>query len=566
MKRLIISEILILSENEKKARRETFDPTRTIIFGGNTTGKSSLIKSIYQAFGAEPAKQHPRWKSAEVKTLVKFTVDSIAFQLLRDGSYFAIFTGDGMFLRSVTRVTSELAPYLASILDFGLILASRDDEPQIPPPAFFFLPFYMDQDASWQNAWTAFDKLYQYYNWKEALVAYQTGIKNNAYYRTSAEYITKRSAMQEALGAERGVSTVIKRLERDSNAVIFSFEPKTFSDRIQRMLGESQVLADTEDRFRVSLTNLNAERALQANRLEIARRALGEIAQDFKFLSRLQTDEIECPTCGTHYDNDFAARFAIASDEDKVAEFIAHLTAEIQRLDTEIGKVYANFSVAQEQAKKIQEILLEAHGEVTLQAVIESEGRRAADNLLAGQLESLQQVRADVESQAKKLKEEMESLDKKAVSVRRERIDAYSRYLRKNFLSLDVKAYSEGVFQTLTPSLFETGSTLPRALLAYQFAILLLISEHSPATVCPIVIDSPNQQGQDKEHLPQILKFIAENQPAGTQLILGIENDTGVEFGGKTINTPSEKYALLQSDQYDSVHAEIFGVLKASLR
>lgn len=566
MKRLIISEILILSENEKKARRETFDPTRTIIFGGNTTGKSSLIKSIYQAFGAEPAKQHPRWKSAEVKTLVKFTVDSIAFQLLRDGSYFAIFTGDGMFLRSVTRVTSALAPYLASILDFGLILASRDDEPQIPPPAFFFLPFYMDQDASWQNAWTAFDKLYQYYNWKEALVAYQTGIKNNAYYRTSAEYITKRSAMQEALGAERGVSTVIKRLERDSNAVIFSFEPKTFSDRIQRMLGESQVLADTEDRFRVSLTNLNAERALQANRLEIARRALGEIAQDFKFLSRLQTDEIECPTCGTHYDNDFAARFAIASDEDKVAEVIAHLTAEIQRLDTEIGKVYANFSVAQEQAKKIQEILLEAHGEVTLQAVIESEGRRAADNLLAGQLESLQQVRADVESQAKKLKEEMESLDKKAVSVRRERIDAYSRYLRKNFLSLDVKAYSEGVFQTLTPSLFETGSTLPRALLAYQFAILLLISEHSPATVCPIVIDSPNQQGQDKEHLPQILKFIAENQPAGTQLILGIENDPGVEFGGKTINTPSEKYALLQSDQYDSVHAEIFGVLKASLR
>lgn len=566
MKRLIISEILILSEKERKARRETFDPTRTIIFGGNTTGKSSLIKSIYQAFGAEPAKQHPRWKSAEVKTLVKFSVDSRTFQILRDGSYFAIFAGDGMFLKSFTRVTTELAPYLASILDFGLILASRDDEPQIPPPAFFFLPFYMDQDASWQNAWTAFDKLYQYYNWKESLVDYHTGIKNNAYYRTSAEYITKRSEMQEALGAERGVSNVIKRLERDSNAAIFSLDPKTFSDRIQRMLGESRVLADTENGLRVNLAKLNAERALQANRLEIAQRALGEISQDFKFLSRLQTDEIECPTCGNHYDNDFAARFSIASDEDKVAEFIAHLTAEIRRLDGEIAEVYANYSIAQEQANNIQKILLEAQGEVTLQTVIESEGRRAADNLLAGQLESLQQVRTDVESQANKLKEELDGLDKKAASVRRERLDSYSLYLRKNFLSLDVKAYSESVFQTLTPSLFETGSTLPRALLAYQFAILLLISEHSPATVCPIVIDSPNQQGQDKEHLPQILKFIAENQPTGTQLILGIENDTGVAFGGKTINTPLEKYALLQRDQYDSVHAEIFALLKASLR
>jgi hypothetical protein len=563
---LIISEILILSEAERKARRETFDPARTIVFGGNTTGKSSLIKSIYQAFGAEPAKQHPRWKSAEVKTLLKFRVDSTSFQILRDGSFFALFTGDGTFLRSFTRVTTELAPYLASILDFGLILASRDEEPQIPPPAFFFLPFYMDQDASWQNPWTAFDRLFQYYNWKESLVDYHTGIKNNDYYRTSAEYLVKRSAAQEALGAEKGVSNVIKRLERDSNATVFSLDPNNFSERIERMLGESQVLADTENRFRTTLAKLNADRALQANRLEIARRALGEIDQDFKFLSRLRTDEIECPTCGTHYLNDFAARFAIANDEDKVAEFIAHLTAELQRLDTEIAEAYAKYSVAQEQAVRIQEILAEAQGEVTLKAVIESEGRRAADNLLASQLESLRQARVEAESQASLLKGQLDELNKMAATVRRERIDEYSRYLRKNFLSLDVKSYSEAVFQTLTPSLFETGSTLPRALLAYQFAILLLISQYSPATVCPIVIDAPNQQGQDKEHLPQILKFISENQPAATQLILGIENDTGVEFGGKTIHTPSEKYALLQSDQYESVHSEIFGALKASLQ
>jgi histidinol-phosphate/aromatic aminotransferase/cobyric acid decarboxylase-like protein len=52
--------------------------------------------------------------------------------------------------------------------------------------------------------------------------------------------------------------------------------------------------------------------------------------------------------------NDFAARFAIASDEDKVAEFVAHLTAEIQRLDAELAEVYAKYSVAQEEANRIQ--------------------------------------------------------------------------------------------------------------------------------------------------------------------------------------------------------------------
>ena len=136
MRRLIVSEILILSDLEKRARRESFDPVRTIVYGGNDTGKSSLIKSIYQAFGAEPAKVNPRWKAAEVKTVVKFSIDNVKYQLLRDSSYFAIFEGEGTFLHSFTRVSTELAPYLARIFDFGLILASREEEPQIPPPAY----------------------------------------------------------------------------------------------------------------------------------------------------------------------------------------------------------------------------------------------------------------------------------------------------------------------------------------------------------------------------------------------------------------------------------------------
>jgi hypothetical protein len=80
------------------------------------------------------------------------------------------------------------------------------------------------------------------------------------------------------------------------------------------------------------------------------------------------------------------------------------------------------------------------------------------------------------------------------------------------------------------------------------------------------VIDSPNQQAQDQESLTRILTFISENQPDGTQLILGLENDMGLEFGGKKIITPTVKHHLLQEEQYASVHQEIFNLLKNSLR
>jgi hypothetical protein len=565
MKRLIISEILILSEKERRARRELFDPVRTIIAGGNSTGKSSLIKTIYQTFGAEPAKQHPWWKAAEIKSVVKFILDDKQYQMLRDGSFFAIFTGDGTFLKSFSRVSSELAPYLAELLDFGLILASRDEEPQTPPPAFFFLPFYMDQDSSWQNSWTAFDRLSQYYAWKDAMVDYHTGVKDNAYYRVSAEYLTRRVEAQEATGAERGVANVISRLEKDSSATVFSLDPSVFSERIQRMIGESQALAITEENFRTRLSKLNSERALQANRLDIAERALGEISRDFNFLQRLDSSGVECPTCGTHYENNFAARFAIASDEDKVAEFVTHLRAELRRLDSEISNVYDEYSIARSQAARIQEILQEAQGDVTFQVLIESEGRRAADNLLTGQLNSLQEARVYAEGEAAKIKDELNGLDRRAAAIRRDRLSSYSETLRRNFVAVDVQAYTQSVFQTLIPSIFETGSTLPRALLAYQFSILDLIFRHSPATVCPIVIDSPNQQGQDGKHLPQILRFIADNQPKDTQLILGLESDMGVEFGGKRIETPVEQHSLLQNGQFDEVHQEIFSLLKRSI-
>jgi hypothetical protein len=566
VKHLIISEIALLSEQEKRARRETLDPKRTIVLGSNETGKSSLLKSIYHAFGAEPAKQHPRWQKAEIKSLVKFSVDARLYMLLRDSSYYALFSGDGVFLKSFTRITGDLSPYLAQIFDFGLVLSSRQEDPEIPPPAFLFLPFYMDQDASWQNPWSGFDKLYQYANWKESLVEYHTGIRDNAYYAVSAQAIKKQSRLGELTGEAKSVESVARKLEADATTAAFNLNPDVFSDQIKRLLAESEKLRGHENELKEQLTRLNAEQALQKTRLAIANQALGELSNDFRFLTHSTTDEIECPTCGNHYENDFVVRFSIASDEDRVAEFIAHITAEIARLGQEIEKAYEKYSIAKAHAQKIQSILAEKQGELTLSIVIESEGRRAAENLLSDQLNSIQEEGKVANAELEKIKGELRAHNAKSSGIRKEVMEQYERSLRSNFLSLGVNSFSDGVFKSLVPHLIEIGSTLPRALLAYQFTIVELISKRSPSTVCPMVIDSPNQQAQDKDSLTRILRFISDNQPPDTQLILGLENDLGIAFGGKTIATPVSKYRLLQEDQYDSVHAEIFGLLKNSLR
>ncbi len=566
MKRLILSELLILSDKERRALRVPFDPKLTVILGANSTGKSTIVKSIYHSFGAEPIRIHPRWKAAEPKTLVKFSIDDTPYQLIRDGAYFAIFSGNGEFLKSFNRIAEGLGPYLAELFDFGLVLASRDGQPDVPPPAFLLLPFYMDQDASWVAAWSAFDRLYQFTGWRDSVVEYHTGVKDNNYYRSNAELISARSRYSDALASEQGIKKVLNRLEADVSAASFSLDPQVYSERIQRMLAESQVLAATERDFKNKLTELNSERALQQTRLAIAEKALGEISQDFSYLVKTGEQEIECPTCGTNYENDFAVRFAIASDEDRVGRYIAQISTEIARIDREISSVFDGYSIASEQAGAIQRVLTEAQGELTLGAVIESEGRRAADKLLTSQLDQLVEQRITAESTMDKLKEQVQALDLRSRDIRRSRVEEYAYALRRNFAALDVQSYAQKVFEELNPYLFETGSTLPRAILAYQFAILSLVAKYSPATVCPIVIDSPNQQGQDREHLPQILRFLAHAQPAGTQMVLAIENEMDVSFPGAVYRTPERKHSILSEGDFQSVHREFHDLMQLSIR
>src|ERR1035438_876806 len=175
MKHLTISEIALLSNIDRKARRISFDPRRTILLGLNQTGKSSLVKSIYHALGAEPARLDQRWLNAEVKSLLKFAVDGKQYILTRDGSYYSAFDGDGNFIKSFTHVTDGLGPFLAEIFDFKLVLSARDQRAQIPPPAFLYLPFYVDQDASWQAPWKGFARLMQYTGWTAAVAEYHAG-------------------------------------------------------------------------------------------------------------------------------------------------------------------------------------------------------------------------------------------------------------------------------------------------------------------------------------------------------------------------------------------------------
>ena len=112
MKNLLLKRLLLLSVREKAAQIVEFDPKTTVVLGENDTGKSCLIKSVYAAFGADPAKVNPKWLDAKVDIFVDFTVDGAPYGILRSGNNFGLYKGDGQSIWSGTGVTRGIGPEL----------------------------------------------------------------------------------------------------------------------------------------------------------------------------------------------------------------------------------------------------------------------------------------------------------------------------------------------------------------------------------------------------------------------------------------------------------------------
>src|SRR6478609_2276270 len=180
MKEFKLREILLLSLTEQKAKRVPFNKNRTIILGKNSTGKSCLIKSIYQTFGATPQNIHPRWIEANTISLVHFSIDKIPYSILKNNKTYCIFDSDGSKIGQYNKV-SDLSIHLSNLFDFKIQLTNKEGEIVTPPPAYLFLPFYADQDKSWASNWASFTNLYLP-NVKLDIINYHTGIKPNEYY------------------------------------------------------------------------------------------------------------------------------------------------------------------------------------------------------------------------------------------------------------------------------------------------------------------------------------------------------------------------------------------------
>lgn len=232
----VLKELLLISLREKRARRVTFHPRTTIVKGVNDTGKSSLIKSIYRCLGASPPTVHGKWKAANVIGALTFAIDDGLYTVLQDGKRYTVFDGSRNVVAAFDSVTLGLGPHLAGLLDFRLKLTNRDNQLTTPPSAYIFLPFYVDQDKGWADAWASFAKLSQFPDWKKDLTEYYTGIRPKEYYRAKGESESLQEELKPLVERHDVLQSVLLDLERRLRLAEFSLDVEAYRREIRELL------------------------------------------------------------------------------------------------------------------------------------------------------------------------------------------------------------------------------------------------------------------------------------------------------------------------------------------
>ena len=554
MKSLRFKKLWLVSEASRAARSIEFNPKMTLLVGKNHTGKSTLVKHIFKTLGCETKGKSDRWDSLAISVL-RFDLNGVDYLAYRRANVYAL-KNESTGTIKVTTKYSEWSDLLANLFDFRLMLPTHQESLSQATPPFLFLPFYLDQDGSWQKQWNSFEKLSQFSSWAKPLTSYVTGQRPNGYYIAKFEE-TKAKAEATKVAHELGVvQSALVRVKKSLPRTTLRIDAGAFKQEIADLLRSSTQLNQEQESLRSKAFEQASVKESLSTQIAMAKDALRDLEGDLKYLTESKVEPtLLCPTCGTTHENGFPIRLELVDDAETLRKIIAELESERQKVDEALAGIQGKLNRVRLKSHDVEKTLQIKKGALRLQDIVDSQSSEVVLGAFAKDLDSLKRQLTKHEEVSADLKERVSKFDlpertKEINGFYAERIQLFASELGVQDLREDVKKKPDA-------NITASGSALPRSLLAYQFAVLHTAKEKGDANLFPVVVDSPNQQGQDAEHLSQMMNFIVKRTPAGQQLILAVEESpTGLVFEGSTIELTTP-FGLLDASQYETVSDEL---------
>ncbi|MGJ8517357.1 hypothetical protein [Carnimonas bestiolae] len=543
MKKLSFRRLTVASDIVKSGNQFEFEPRFNLITANdNSFGKSTLAKLLFWTLGADPVLD-ATWKGFDVLCMVDFNVGDEIYQV---GRY-----ENAMFLRrpnnqweKFPKITGAYAVAFAEIVGFKALLPNRKDSTKLeaPPPAFYFLPFYVDQQRSWSQAWNGFIGLKQYKSWQKTIIEYHTGYLSPGFFELEekiAAHNLKKKTAEEEVGKIETAIEVVKTYIPQSNKVI-TLSKDEFDSLTSEVSHDIAELQASQEKLLGTIAEIQTERMYFQSQLDLAMCASRELDKDYIFsVECVEGESLCCPLCGTMHDNSLPSRASILIDKNEADSQVKKFRGKIERLDKNLIKSRKNLEFTRAEIDRINSKyeslksvdMPENKTSNSESSFLDSIASRAVQKNVQRTIESKTASIKAIKSDTKGLKAEQKKLLTKG---ERENLDtAFKNSLSTYVQKLNAQGVNlEPVQSPLDHRKIQANggaAESARGLLAYYMSIVRQAHTAENEAFPAIVIDTPNQQEQADFNYGKILNFLMETVPPKAQLILCAMNRKEIE-------------------------------------
>lgn len=534
MKNLTFKRLVVASDTLRSGNQFEFRPRFNLITANdNSFGKSTLAKLLFWTLGGDPVLD-VTWTGFDVRCLVDFNVGNEAYQAGRYGNIMFLRRPNGQW-EKFPKITGAYSEAFAEIVGFEVLLPNRNDSTKLetPPPAFYFLPFYVDQQRSWSQAWNGFASLEQYTRWQKTVIEYHTGYLLPEFFtfeeRIAAKNLEKKTAEGEVRKIETAIEVVKAYVPQSSKTVALT--KGEFDALASEVSDDIAKLQTTQEELLGTIAEFQAERLYLQGQLDLAKLASTDLDKDYIFsVECVEGDSLLCPVCGTVHDNSSPSRASILADKDEADSQVMQLSIRIEALNKKLAKLQEKLESTRAAIEVINGKYRSLEPTETAAAVanavevsfLDSIASRAVQKHVQRTMETKTALIQTIKSTNRALRAEQKELLTKEEreelnSAFKDSLATYVRELNARGVNL-APVESPLDYKKIHGSGGAAEST--RGLLAYYMSVIRQVHKAGNEAFSAVVIDTPNQQEQADFNYERILNFLMDNVPSSAQLIL----------------------------------------------
>lgn len=550
MSRMTIKSLLIADYENEKANKFVFsDSANLIVSSTNGEGKSSLVKSIYYALGAN-LKSFPKgWNADNFIFQLEVFIDGNEFLIKRHNKVISVLDNNEVKL---FENFAEYYLWFQEKLKMRLELVNKSsDKASLASVEALFSPMYIDQDKAWDGKLfkDSFESLgrYKSNDFPKNVFDYYLGISDS-------QIVDKESKKNEYLrqlelvnGRINQVQSVYKTY-RTKNKITETV-PKDFKD-LQK---ELDFYITETDKFSIKITDKTGELSKEKINLDILNQDLEELKKlSSKIQERFSEIRHECVYCHSILTRQQSLtrlelednELAIKSRIDSISQQIMKSKRIVQEKEEAIKHLQEQFNQYHERLTELKQLSdideyvnQNVLSELKKLEIQETSEKSNLDKLIGDITKEIRMLKKELNQRAKTIEGEYEAL-KNELSI----LIGSTGITDKKFRNFD--------------KLKGSGTNLNKDLLVIFLVYMNLIDSKS-ITSLPFAIDSFVKNETDEKVLKKMFDAInSKFLSLKSQTFFSIIRDN-LKYVDSKVNRVNIESPLLKREYYSDLSKEI---------